>query len=109
MAGVSDTSAPDGQPFDHAQCHDCSYVQSISKDCVTHLQSLTKQTVESSQRLLQLVELREKVRDSAEFLSIDDMGDSTHSSPPPPAPSLSSGESNGLSQAVEKTSSGDDM
>ncbi|CAE7511811.1 unnamed protein product, partial [Symbiodinium microadriaticum] len=78
-------SSSDSQVFDHAHCHDCSYVQSISRDCVVHLQSLTKQTVDASQRLLQLVELREKVRDSAEFLSVDDLSDgSTHSAAPSP-------------------------
>lgn len=65
-------NGPESLPiFDHSHCHDCSYVQSISSDCVSHLQSLTKQTVEASQRLLQLVELRERVRDSAEFLTVD--------------------------------------
>lgn len=71
--------------FDHAQCHDCSYVQSISRDCVTHLQSLTKQTVDASQRLLQLVELRERVRDSAEFLSLEEDLASAAVTPSPPA------------------------
>ena len=54
--GVNDSTS-----FNHEHCHDCSYVQSISMDCVNHLQDLTRQTAEASQRLLQLVELREKV------------------------------------------------
>lgn len=48
--------------FNHDQCHDCSYVQMIANDCINHLNLLTKQTVDASQRLLQLVELRERVR-----------------------------------------------
>lgn len=47
--------------FNHDQCHDCSYVQLITNDCINHLNLLTKQTVDASQRLLQLVELRERV------------------------------------------------
>jgi hypothetical protein len=76
LAGASEDSSAgsnSAEPvFDHEQCHDCSYVQSISRDCVTHLQNLTKQTVDASQRLLQLVELRERVRDSAEFLRLEE-------------------------------------
>lgn len=56
--GSSNSSTPQ---FNHDQCHDCSYVQMITTDCITHLNLLTKQTVEASQRLLQLVELRERV------------------------------------------------
>ena len=57
------------QPFDHSLCHDCAYVETITSDCVAHLQKLTQKTAESSQKLLWLVELREKVRESGEFLS----------------------------------------
>lgn len=60
--------APPLQPFDHSLCHDCAYVETITSDCVAHLQKLTQQTAESSQKLLWLVELREKVRESGEFL-----------------------------------------
>jgi hypothetical protein len=55
-------SSKGGVTFNHDQCHDCSYVQMITNDCITHLNLLTKQTAEASQRLLQLVELRERVR-----------------------------------------------
>ena len=54
-------SSNNSSQFNHDQCHDCSYVQMITTDCITHLNLLTKQTVEASQRLLQLVELRERV------------------------------------------------
>jgi hypothetical protein len=50
-----------GVSLNHDQCHDCSYVQMITSDCINHLNLLTKQTVDASQRLLQLVELRERV------------------------------------------------
>jgi hypothetical protein len=59
---------PQLQAFDHSLCHDCAYVETITADCVTHLEKLTQQTAESSQKLLWLVELREKVRENGEFL-----------------------------------------
>lgn len=111
--GVNDSTS-----FNHEHCHDCSYVQSISMDCVNHLQDLTRQTAEASQRLLQLVELREKVRDSAEFLHLEDElvysdGDAatldmatinlsdTHTSPD--TVSSISGESREGSESVQRT------
>lgn len=54
-------AAKGGMCLNHDQCHDCSYVQMITSDCINHLNLLTKQTVDASQRLLQLVELRERV------------------------------------------------
>jgi hypothetical protein len=54
-------AAKGGLCLNHDQCHDCSYVQMITSDCINHLNLLTKQTVDASQRLLQLVELRERV------------------------------------------------
>ena len=62
-------SPPQLQSFDHSLCHDCAYVETITTDCVAHLEKLTQQTAESSQKLLWLVELREKVRENGEFLS----------------------------------------
>lgn len=59
---------PPLQYFDHSLCHDCAYVETITSDCVAHLEKLTQQTAESSQKLLWLVELREKVRENGEFL-----------------------------------------
>jgi hypothetical protein len=69
---VTDDEAMGAQPplqtFDHSLCHDCAYVETITSDCVAHLEKLTQQTAESSQKLLWLVELREKVRENGEFL-----------------------------------------
>ncbi len=56
-----DSTPSASNQFNHDQCHDCSYVQMITADCIAHLNSLAKQTGEASQRLLQLVELRERV------------------------------------------------
>lgn len=74
---VTDDEAAGTQPqlqaFDHSLCHDCAYVETITADCVAHLEKLTQQTAESSQKLLWLVELREKVRENGAFLSnVDD-------------------------------------
>ena len=70
---VTDDEALGAQPqlqtFDHSLCHDCAYVETITSDCVAHLEKLTHKTAESSQKLLWLVELREKVRENGEFLS----------------------------------------
>ena len=61
-------SQPQLQPFDHSLCHDCAYVQTITSDCVAHLEKLTQKTAEFSQKLLWLVELREKIREQGKFL-----------------------------------------
>lgn len=65
------TAQPQLQPFDHSLCHDCAYVETITSDCVAHLEKLTQQTAESSQKLLWLVELREKIREQGQFLFPD--------------------------------------
>lgn len=64
----SNSSQPPIPAFDHSLCHDCAYVETITSDCVSHLEKLTQQTAVYSQRLLWLVELREKVRESGSFL-----------------------------------------
>lgn len=60
-SGGSQQASKGAVSLNHDQCHDCSYVQMITNDCINHLNLLTKQTVDASQRLLQLVELRERV------------------------------------------------
>ncbi len=61
------------EEFDHENCHDCSYVQVMTDDCSRHLKELTVQTSEASQRLILLVELRERVREVGEILPEEDV------------------------------------
>ena len=57
-----------GYTFDHAHCDDCTCVHSIAAECDKHLKSLVSQSMEASQRLLVLVEIRERVRECGELL-----------------------------------------
>jgi hypothetical protein len=65
-------SVQHAEMFDHENCHDCSYVQTMTVECHRHLSELTQQIADASQRLILLVELREKVRESGEFLRDED-------------------------------------
>lgn len=56
--------------FDHSRCSDCSYGYSITCDCSNHLSALQKQALEANMRLQSLVEMREKMAEASEELSM---------------------------------------
>lgn len=56
--------------FDHDRCSDCSYAYSITYDCTNHLMALQKQALEANQRLQALVEMRERLAETSEELSM---------------------------------------
>ena len=49
--------------YDHSNCHDCSCVPELTLDCVQHLIKLSTQSMQMTQRLQSIVELREQIKD----------------------------------------------
>lgn len=59
----------DIQKFDHSRCTDCSIGYSMSCDCMSHFTALQKQAQDANQRLLSLVEIRERMSEAVDALN----------------------------------------
>lgn len=61
--------------FDHARCTDCSYGFSMASDCINHLAALQKQALNASERLQELVEMRERMLEASEAFRLSQFED----------------------------------
>jgi len=53
--------------YDHDRCTDCSYVSTIASHCYNNLNALNEHAFETNNRLHEIVELREKMKEYAEI------------------------------------------
>jgi len=58
--------------YDHDRCTDCSYVSTIAAHCYNNLNALNEHALETNNRLHELVELREKMKEYAEISRLSD-------------------------------------
>jgi hypothetical protein len=61
--------------YDHANCDDCLFVQSLGTDCAMHIASVQHFAEESTMRLQSLFSMRERLRDKATRLEAFDWGE----------------------------------
>lgn len=71
--GIEDTKEIEKEEkytYDHSRCADCSYGYSMTYDCTNHLAALRKQALEANTRLQSIVEIRERIADENERLTL---------------------------------------
>lgn len=80
----------------------------MTVECASQLNDLTIQTTQATQRLIMLVELRERVRESGEFLRDDEASALEDFGSPPSSPKMSHGHTKSPSRSSISSSHGTD-